>query len=47
MTSAVDETKHVDELRLLEAEAAGANIEVMAGQVIALLDKRSPRPLAR
>ena len=70
MTRAVDETTHVDELRLLEAEAvhiigevvdetadaaqgdqvldtAGANTEELAAQVIAQLDKRSPRPLPR
>ena len=44
MTRAVDETTHVDELRLLEAEAAGADTEELAAQVIALLDERSPRP---
>jgi hypothetical protein len=47
MTRTVDETTHVDELRQLEADTAGANTEELAAQVMALLDKRSPRPLSR
>ena len=39
MTRAVDETTHVDELRPLEAEAVH-----IIREVVALLDKRSPRP---